>query len=150
MATKVRVALKKLYHSKKNGRPRINIFCASNPEKTQQFVRNLQEALTKESPIDDTIDSKWSHLRDAVYNAAITAYGKKERKSADWYEAHWEEMEPVTEVRKKAPLAYKVSPCLSTLEALRATRKNAQQTSRHCASTYWLNLCSSLQTAADT
>ncbi len=41
VASKVRVALKKLYHSKKNGRPHINTCCASNPEKTQQFVRNL-------------------------------------------------------------------------------------------------------------
>ncbi len=150
VASKVCVALKKLYHSKKNGRPYINTCCASNPEKTQQFVRNLQEALTKESPIDDTIDSKWSHLRDAVYNAAITAYGKKERKSADWYAAHWEEMEPVTEAKRKALLAYKMSPCRGTLEALRTTSKYAQQTACHFANTYWLNLCSSNQTAADT
>ncbi len=134
VASKVRVALKKLYHSKKNGCPYINTCCASNPGKTQQFVRNLQEALTKESPIDDTIDSKWSHLRDAVYNAAITAYGK-ECKSANWYEAHWEEMEPVTEAKRKALLAYKASPCPSTLEALWTTRINAQQTAHHCANT---------------
>lgn len=83
VASKVQVALMKLYHSKKNGRPRINTCCASNTEKTEQFVRTLWEALTKESPIDDTIDSKWSYLRYAVYNAAITACGKKERKSAN-------------------------------------------------------------------
>ncbi len=57
--------------------PISTLAVASNTEKTQQFVRNLQEALTKESPIDDTIDSKWSHLRDAVYNAAIAAYGRR-------------------------------------------------------------------------
>ncbi|KAL0173433.1 hypothetical protein M9458_029401, partial [Cirrhinus mrigala] len=68
---------------------------------------------------------------------------------ANWYEAHWEEMEPVTETKRKALLAYKASPCPSTLKALRATSKNSQQTARHCTKAYWLNLCSSIQTAAD-
>ena len=85
-----------------------------------------------------------------MYTSAIDSYGKKEQKSADWYEAHWEEMEPVTEAKRKAYLAYKAKPSPSTLEALRATRKKAQQTAHHCANTYWLNLCTSIQTAAQT
>jgi len=149
VASKVRIIPKKLHHAKKNGRPRINTCCASNPEKTQQFICKLHEALTKETP-DDTIDSKWSHVRDAVYNSAITAYGKKEHKNTDWYEASWEEMEPVTEAKRKANLAYKAAPSIGTLQALRTARKNAQQTARHCANTYWLNLCTSIQIAAET
>ncbi|GAA6105796.1 zinc finger protein 2 homolog isoform X1 [Tachysurus ichikawai] len=50
--------------------------------------------------------AKWSHLRNAVYNTAITSYGK-ESKNTNWYEANWEEMEPMTEAKRKALLAYK-------------------------------------------
>jgi hypothetical protein len=150
VASKVRTTPKRLHHSKKKGRPRINACCASNPEKTQQFISRLEHALSEGVSADDTIDSKWPRLRDAVYNAAITAYGKKERKNADWYEAHWEEMEPVTEAKRKALLAYKANPSPSTLQSLRTARNKAQQTARHCANTYWLNLCSSIQRAAET
>ena len=59
-------------------------------------------------------------------------------------------MEPITEAKRKALLAYKAKPCPSTLEALRTARRTVQQTAHHCANTYWLNLCSSIQTAADT
>lgn len=68
----------------------------------------------------------------------------------DWYEAHWEAMEPVIESKRKVHLAYKAKPSPITLEALRAVRKKAQQTARHCANMYWLNLCASIQTAAQT
>jgi hypothetical protein len=85
-----------------------------------------------------------------MYNSAITAYGKKERKNTDWYEANWEAMEPVTEAKRKALLAYKAAPSPSTLQALRTARNNAQRTARHCVNAYWLNLCTSIQTAADT
>ena len=81
-------------------------------------------------------DSRWAHLRVSVYSAAISAYGKKERKNADWFEAHWEEMEPVTEGKRQAFLAYKASPCPCTLTTLRAAKKLSQQTARRCASTY--------------
>ncbi|KAL1250669.1 hypothetical protein QQF64_018465 [Cirrhinus molitorella] len=123
---------------------------ASNPERTQQFISRLEDALSEGVTANDTIDFKWPRLRDAVYNTAIIAYGKKERKNADWYEVHWEEMEPVTEAKRKALLAYKAKPSPSTLQALRTARSKAQQTARHCANTYWLNLCSSIQAAADT
>ena len=149
VVSKVRILPKKLHHTKKKGHSRINTCCASNPEKTQQFISKVQEALAKVTP-DDTIDSKWAHLRDSVYNSAIISYGKRERKNADWYEANWEEMESVTEAKRKALLAYKAAPSPGTLQALRNAKKNAQKTARHCANIYWLNLCNSIQTAADT
>ena len=150
VASNVRISPKRLHHSKRMGRPRINISCASNPTKTQQLIHRLEAALSEGETADDAIDSRWPLLRDAVYNSAITVYGKKERKNADWYEAHWEDMEPVTEAKRKALLAYKAKPGPSTLQALRSARNKAQQTARHCANTYWLNLCSSIQAAADT
>lgn len=148
VASKVRITPRKLHHSKKKGRPRVNTCCTSNSTKTQQFLDQLGDILAKETS-DDSTDSKWAHLRDTIYSAAIFAYGKKERKNADWFEEHWEEMEPVTETKRKALLAYKAAPNPTTLAALRAARKTSKQTARHCANTYWLNLCNSIQTAAD-
>ena len=83
-----------------------------------------------------------------MFSAVITAYGKEERKNADCIEAHWEEMAPVTETKRKAFLAYKAIPILSMLAAFRAARKLSQQTARRCANAYWLNLCGSIQLAA--
>ena len=148
--SKVHIAPRKLHHSKKKGRPRVNTCCTSNSAKTQHFLNCLDETLARETSEDDATESKWAHFQDAVYSAAITAYGKKARKNADWFEAHWEEMEQVTEAKRKALLAYKTTPSPSTLADLKAARKASQQTARHCANTYWLNLCSSIQNAADT
>jgi len=30
----------------------------------------------------------------------MSAFERKERKNADWFEAHWDEMQPVTEAKK--------------------------------------------------
>ena len=146
VACKVRVTPKKNHHGKR-GCPRINICCVSNQERTQQYISQIEETLADTT--DQSSDLKWARKRDAMYTSAITVYGKKEHKNADWCEAHWEEMEPVTEEKRKALLAYKAAPGPSTTAVLRAARKKSQQTTRHCANTYWLNLCNSIQRAVD-
>ena len=79
----------------------------------------------------------------------MASFGKKERKNADWSEACWEEMQPVTEAKRKAMLAHKQNPSPSTRDALRAARSKAQQTARRCANEYWQNICAKIQLAAD-
>ena len=148
VASKVRLLPKKLYRNKNKGKPRIGICSTKNPERTAEYTQRLKEALVQMPPVD-TIESKWSHLRDTIYGSAIAAFGKRERKSADWFEAHWEEMKHVTDVKRKALLAYKDRPCPETLHSLKSAKKNAQQAARHYANTYWLNLSSSIQSAAD-
>ncbi|XP_047502443.1 uncharacterized protein LOC125047940 [Penaeus chinensis] len=149
VASKVRITPRKIHHSKKSGRPCVNTCNARNPLKMQGFQNLLNVTLAREMSEDDTTDPIWSHLRDSIYSAAISAYGKKEHKNADWFEAHWDRMEPVVEAKRKTLLAYKNAPNPTTLTALRVARKTSQQTARHCANTYWLNLCSRIQLAAD-
>ena len=99
------------------------------------------------------IESKWHKIRDAIYNCATSAYGKKEHKNADWVEACWDDMEPVIEAKRqknKALLTYNKSSNQTSLEALRTSRRDAQLTARRCANSYWLSLCKSIQDAADT
>ena len=79
----------------------------------------------------------------------MATFGKKEQKNANWSEAHWGEMQPVTERKRKVLLAHKQSPCISTCDARRAARSRAQQTARRCTNKYWQNLCSNIHLAAD-
>jgi hypothetical protein len=150
VASRVRIAPKKQHHTKNEGRWRINTCSVRNPENAQRFFNKLQDALVHSTSADGSIESKWSLLRNAVYHSAIAAYGKKEKKNADWFEAHWDELKPLIETKRTAMLAYKRDPNPSTLEALKSAKRRAQQAARHCANAYWLSLCASMQEAADT
>lgn len=150
VSSRVRLTAKKIHRSKTKCLPRINTCNASIKERSQQFQDAFNEKMSTPAPDITNIDSRWSHIRDAMYTSAITAFGKKERQNADWFEAHWEEMKPVTEAKRNALLAYKQNPCPSTRDAHRAARNKAKSTACHCANEYWLNLCSKIQTAADT
>lgn len=149
VASKVRVTPKKIHHAKKKGRPRINTYRVNNASSTADYMTRLGNALG-EKPTADSIDTKWTYLRDAVYNCAIEAFGKKERKNEDWFEAHLEEMQHVTDHKRKALLAYKEIPSRGRLKALQDAKRCSQRTARRCANDYWLDLCQSIQRAADT
>ena len=150
VASNVRLRPKKIHHSKTKGRPRIDTSGANNPSKTQTFADTLQEKIsTRSADHPSDADTTWGHPRDAIYDSAMAAFGKKERSSADSFEAHWIELQPVTEAKRKALLAYKQNPCPGTRDALRAARSKAQQTARRCANEYWQNLCANIQAAAD-
>ena len=97
----------------------------------------------------DHIDAEWHHLWEVIYNSSITVLGRKEYKSADWFEAHWEKLDPVIEAKRKALIAYKASPSPATLQQFRIARNTARRTARFCANTYWTDLCRSIQMAAD-
>ena len=87
----------------------------------------FNETMVASTPGNRNIDSKWSHLRDGIYNSANSDLGKKEHRNADWYKAHWAEIPPVVEEKRKALLTYKLSPCVSTRDSLRATRAKEQK-----------------------
>ncbi|XP_069192067.1 uncharacterized protein [Procambarus clarkii] len=79
---------------------------------------------------------------------AISTFGKRQNKSADWFEAIAEELLPLVEEKRGALSSYKNLPSERNLQALRTARSRVQQTVRCCANDYWLRLCSSIQTAA--
>ncbi|XP_078363484.1 uncharacterized protein LOC144647568 [Oculina patagonica] len=148
VGSKIRLKRRKIHHAKSKGRPRINTCATAEPAKAQSFAETLLKKLDDQTTTEDT-DAKWSHLRDAIYDSAMSAFGRKERKNADWFEAHWDEMEPDTEAKRITLLAYKQNPCHSTRDALRVAKSKAQQTARRCANVHWQNLCAKIQTAAD-
>ena len=93
---------------------------------------------------------KWNYLRDTIYGQALAAYGKKVRRSPDWFEANAAEMETVIEAKRIAFLKHKENPSTRNLDVLREARSKAQQMARRCANNYWLELSSNIQAASDT
>ena len=59
-------------------------------------------------------------------------------------------MEPVIDAKRSALINFKRDPSQRNKTTLRAARNKVQQTARHCANNYWLQLCQSIQTSSDT
>ena len=130
VASKVRFTAQKLHHSKSKCRPRINTCNTTNSEGTQEFISCLETSLA-DCAQDESIESKWHKIRDAVYNCASSVYGKKEHKNAEWFEACWNDVEPAVETKRQALLTYKKSPNQTSLKALRSARRHEGQVYPH-------------------
>ena len=137
---------KRVHHAKKEGRHRINTCMTRKPEKVKEF-RVLEEALP--CPANTSAAQRWEYLRDTIYNAALLTFGKKQAKTADWFEAHLDEIQPFLDENRRALASYKSSLGERTLQMLRAARNNVQQISRRCANEFWLQLCNHIQICAD-
>ena len=148
VSSRVKLRVKRLHHTRKEGRPPIDISKTRDQRKVEEFVQVLEDSLP--GPPTANAQDRWEHSRDAVYNAAMSTFGKKTSKSADWFEAHSEEMTPVIEAKRNALTAYKANPSEQNLQILRAARSKVQLCARQCANDYWLQLCSQIQIAADT
>lgn len=61
---------------------------------------------------------RWEPFKDTVYNTALSVFGKKTSKSADWFEAYIEELKPPIEEEKKALAAYGTCPSEQNLQVL--------------------------------
>ncbi|XP_052217843.1 uncharacterized protein LOC127835421 [Dreissena polymorpha] len=147
VCSRMRFLPRKLHRSKPPGRPRINIARIGDCQRREEFVNSLENAL-KDLPEQDAM-GRWKSIRDTIYDAAIAAFGKKEGKNPDWFNANLQELEPVLATKRSALLAYRKSPCEKTLSALRTARSNAHRIARRCANDYWLQLCESIQRSAD-
>ena len=83
-------------------------------------TRVLEEALP--CPANLSAAQRWEYLRDTIYNAASLTFRKKQAKTADWFEAHLDEIQPFNEEKRRALASYKSSPSERTLQMLRAAR----------------------------
>ncbi|XP_063591295.1 uncharacterized protein LOC134768396 [Penaeus indicus] len=113
---------------------------------SKEFVASIEQTLLDLTEQDAV--ARWNTIREANY-ASILAFGKRERKNHDWFDANLSATEPVIEAKRKALLAYKNSPSEKTLAALRTACNNAQSVARRCANNYWLKLCEDIQRLAD-
>ena len=83
------------------------------PEKVKEFIRVLEEVLP--CPANTSTAQRWESLRDTIYNAASLTFGNKQAKTADWFEAHLDEIQPFIDEKRRAFASYKSSPSERTL-----------------------------------
>ena len=93
-------------------------------EKVEEFIRVLEEALPY--PANTSAAQRWEYLRDNIYNAALLIFGKKPAKTANWFEAHQDEIQPYIDEKRCALASYKSSPSERTLQMLRAALSKVQ------------------------
>ena len=80
----------------------------------------------------------------------MEAYGRRVRTNADWYEANFNVMEPLTSAKRSALIQYKKDPNRKNLVSLQETRRKNQQLVRCYANEYWVKLSSSVEEASNT
>ncbi|XP_063600740.1 uncharacterized protein LOC134776919 [Penaeus indicus] len=119
----------------------------NNPELREHFAKAIDVAL--EGCPAGSATERWNHIREAVFQTAMGTFGKRERKSADWFESGVAELEPAIAAKRAALLAHKNYPSMKTLATLRAACCNTQRIARRCANNYWSSLCQDIQLFAD-
>ena len=87
-------------------------------------------------PANTSAAQRWEYLRDNIYNAASLNFGKKQAKTADWFEAHLNEIQPFIDEKRCALASYKSSSSEWTLQMLRVARNKVQQISRRCVNAF--------------
>ena len=103
----------------------------------EEFIQAVEDALP--GLLSTDISERWEHLRDTIYNTAVSPFGKREVKSGDWFETYSEDMLSLIEEKIHALSTYTIlmrTPCLKTLQTLRTVRNKVQQTARCCANDY--------------
>ena len=95
------------------------------PEKVKEFIRVLEEALP--CPADTSAALRWEYLRDTTNNIALLTFGKKQAKTADWFEAHLDEIQPFIDEKRRALASNKILPSEKTLQMLRAAEAKSNR-----------------------
>ena len=75
-----------------------NISKTHDQRKVKEFAQALKETLP--GPADANAPERWEHFSNAVYNTALSTFGKKTKKTADWFKAHSEELMPAIEDKR--------------------------------------------------
>lgn len=145
---KLKLKPRKIRHTKNEGRVRIDTSKIHDKSKVDAFSKLLQDTLP-ESHSSNAAD-RWGCFRDALHNAAISVFGKKTSKTADWFEDNTMMLMPLIDAKRNALTSYKASPSAANLSALRSARNKVKRAARQCTNKYWRNLCSQIQIAADT
>ena len=148
VSSMLRLRPKRCHRLKQLGCPRINTASTRDPELRDRFTTAINTALSNFP--SDNVCMRWHHIRDAVQASAYSSFGKRVKKSEDWFEAGITDMEPAIAVKRAALIEHKREPTDQSLATLRKARSDVQRIARQCANRYWLNLCRGIQTASDT
>ena len=92
--SKITLSPKKLLYAKQKGLPKIDTSHTNNTERIKHFTSSFESNV--HNNLSTYATTKWNNLRNATYKAAVEAYGRRIRNNADWYEANFNVMEPLT------------------------------------------------------
>ena len=81
-------------------------------------------------------DDHWQRIRETTHAAALQAFGKKEPKSQDWFNANIGILQPPTEEKRDALQNYQRTPSPHYLEALHQARSRAEEECKNCNNNY--------------
>ena len=70
------------------------------PEKVKEFIRALEKALP--CPANTSVAQRWEYLRDTIYRVASLTFDKKQAKTADWFEAHLDNIHLFIDEKRRA------------------------------------------------
>ena len=138
----------KIYHPKKKAAVKINTNFTSQADVIEKFNSALQEVLPEAGSHTVATDA-WNKLKEDVHSTSITILGKRKSKSQDWFEAHSAELLPILEEKRQALLEKKKKTDEENTAALKEARSIAQTAARCCANSYYVDLSSRIQQAAD-
>lgn len=150
ICSKVRLQAKKFHRSTQPAMPRVNTLTTNNLEKVESYNTQLANSL-KDVNESARPEELWDKIKTETYTSAVENFGKKQgRPLNDWYPQFAEQLDPLVTNKRAALQKFKASPSVQTQQALQASRANVQKAVRECINKYWLNLCSSIQSASDT
>ncbi|XP_061910695.1 craniofacial development protein 2-like [Entelurus aequoreus] len=147
--SKMRLLSKKIHRSRPQGKYRIDVSKTAHPDKVAEFTQSLSEVLDSDPP-GGSATERWDRIRESVHSTAMMVFGKKQTNNNDRFEANSSILTPAVEERRRAHLEYKRSPSQRTLQVYISAKSKVQRLARQCANEYWLQLCQSIQLAADT
>ncbi|XP_068726194.1 uncharacterized protein [Montipora capricornis] len=124
IASIVKLTPKKIYHSKQKV---INTSKTAYSDKIQEFAARLEESLMYHH--EQSVDDRSSSLRNTIYGGALLTFGKRERKTTDWFDAYITEMEPAIIAKRNALVEYERDPSQKDLLGPLGTRPSE----RHAA-----------------
>ena len=148
VCSKVQSHPKKLHRARSPAKARINVAAAAIPEKVLAFRELLQTKLENCHALET--EDHWKHFKDVTHDAAMQAFGKKDPKSVDWFDANIELLQPLIIAKRAALQNYQRNPTPQSLETLHEARRHVKAECKKSANDYWMNLCAKIQAAADT
>jgi hypothetical protein len=104
-----------------------------DPVTAHQYCTALTVAVSQLALADQNAEKQWECIRNAIHGTSMVTFGRKGKKSEDWFEANWDNMEPVVTTKRQCLLAYKRNPSRQNLNSLQEAKALAQRTARQCA-----------------
>ena len=146
---KAKLKARKFHNHKHTGTARMNTLMMTCGDNKKEFMNNF-EITTFYNCKPESACGTWEQLKNNIQKAGIEAFGAPKSSNKDWFIENSNALLPLIDARKSARLEFMKNPTDSTQARLKKAKSDLQRKSRICANEYWTNLCTQMQTAADT